>query len=49
VVALELGRSFVGVELNPEYIALGQNRLDGLIYSGKLPAKAEPEVMEVAG
>ena len=48
VVALELGRSFIGIELNREYISLGQNRLDGLIYSRELLAEVGPEA-EIAG
>jgi len=31
VVALELGRSYIGIELNPEYAAHSERRLGGVM------------------
>jgi DNA modification methylase len=42
VVALRLGRSFVGVELNPEYIGFAQERL-GAVAGVKAPSAADEE------
>ena len=35
--ALQLGRHFIGIELNPEYIKLAETRLSALIHQSHLP------------
>lgn len=42
LVALALGRRFVGIELNPDYVAIAKRRLNGAIVHGEEPVSAHP-------
>jgi DNA modification methylase len=45
--SVQLGRSFIGVDINPEYITLAQDRISDT--QMKLPSIAEKRVAYVVG
>ena len=47
VVALRLGRRYVGIELNPEYVALAERRL--IDEQGRLGTLAPEDVADIEG